>query len=132
MKKRGQNEGSIYHRNDGRWVAVLNLGYRGGKRARKSLYGKTRTEVHKKLVNAMRDYQHGLSPTGERLTLEQFVTQWLDDAVSTTVRPSTLRSYEQLSRLHIIPGLGHICLTVVIHLHWTPGYPASFPPHSGS
>lgn len=29
MSKRGQNEGAIYKRNDGLWVAVVNLGYVG-------------------------------------------------------------------------------------------------------
>lgn len=28
MSKRGQNEGSIYKRKDGRWAAVASLGYR--------------------------------------------------------------------------------------------------------
>ena len=27
MSKRGQNEGSIYQREDGRWCAQVNLGY---------------------------------------------------------------------------------------------------------
>jgi hypothetical protein len=36
--KRGQNEGSIVKRADGRWCAVLNLGYADGKRKRKYYY----------------------------------------------------------------------------------------------
>ncbi len=35
--KRGQNEGSIYKRPDGRWCAQVNLGYVNGKRKRKYL-----------------------------------------------------------------------------------------------
>ena len=38
MSKRGNNEGSIYKRADGRWTATVNLGYEDGKRKRKSLY----------------------------------------------------------------------------------------------
>ncbi len=41
MSKRGQNEGSIHKREDGRWVATINLGWVAGKRKRKSFYGKT-------------------------------------------------------------------------------------------
>jgi integrase len=44
--RRGKGEGAIYQRaSDGRWVAVLDLGYSDGKRQRKTLYGKTRREV---------------------------------------------------------------------------------------
>jgi len=50
MSRRGNSEGSIYQRNDGRWVSVIDLGYQDGKRHRKSIYGKTRKEVQKKLT----------------------------------------------------------------------------------
>jgi len=48
-KRRGQNEGSIYKRKDGRWTACLNLGYQNGKLKRKYFYGETRAEVQKAL-----------------------------------------------------------------------------------
>jgi hypothetical protein len=57
MAKRGQNEGSIYKRKDGRWTAVVNLGYQNGKLKRKSFYGKTREEVQSKLVATLSDVQ---------------------------------------------------------------------------
>ena len=49
MGRRGQGEGSIYQRKDGRWVAELDLGWEAGKRKRKPIYGKTRREVQEKL-----------------------------------------------------------------------------------
>src|SRR5262249_32039187 len=39
MSKRGNQEGSVYKRKDGRWVGVLHLGYANGKRQRKYYYG---------------------------------------------------------------------------------------------
>ena len=45
MARRGTNEGSIYKRADGRWAGVIHLGYEGGRRRRKAIYGKTRQEV---------------------------------------------------------------------------------------
>jgi integrase len=57
MAKRGQNEGSIFQRKDGRWVALLNLGWVDGKRARKSYYGETRREVQERLTKALCDIQ---------------------------------------------------------------------------
>lgn len=42
MAKRGQNEGSVRLRADGRWEARINVGIVAGKRVRKSLFGKKR------------------------------------------------------------------------------------------
>ncbi len=39
-RKRGQNEGSIYKMADGRWRAAVSVGWRGGKRVRKTFTGK--------------------------------------------------------------------------------------------
>ncbi len=44
MAKRGNGEGSIYRRKDGRWTAEMSL--EGGKS--KFIYGKTRKEVQEK------------------------------------------------------------------------------------
>lgn len=38
-KKRGNGEGSIFKRKDGRWAAAVDLGWLGGKRRRKTVYG---------------------------------------------------------------------------------------------
>ena len=48
--RRGNGEGSIYKRADGRWAAALTL--EGGKR--RTLYGKTRQQVAKGLTAALR------------------------------------------------------------------------------
>ena len=60
QRKRGQGEGSIYKRADGRWAAAINLGYENGKLKRKTFYGATREEVKSKLVAALNDQQKGL------------------------------------------------------------------------
>ena len=44
-KRRGQGEGAIFQRKDGRWVASLDLGWSDGKRQRQHLQGRTRREV---------------------------------------------------------------------------------------
>src|SRR5688500_11748011 len=46
MAKRGNNEGSIYKRKDGRWAAAVTVD--GGRR--KTVYGATRAGVQQKLV----------------------------------------------------------------------------------
>ena len=106
MAKRGQNEGSIHKRPDGRWVAVVSLGYKDGKRDRKYLYGKTRQEVAAKLRAAQRDQDAGRDLGTPRQTVQQFLEHWLDDVVKPSKAPKTYASYAEIVRLHAIPALG--------------------------
>ena len=108
--RRGQNEGTIYQRKDGRWVGVLHVGYSGGKRQRKSFYAATRAEVASRLAGAVRDHQLGKAPVPEREKLGDFLSRWLEDTARHSVRASTYRGYEVLLRLHIIPEIGHLKL----------------------
>ena len=49
--RRGNKEGSIFQRKDGRWVGAATVGYdENGKVKRKFVYGKKRIEVSDKLV----------------------------------------------------------------------------------
>ena len=116
-KKRGQNEGSIFQRKDGRWVAEVSLGWMNGTRKRKLLYGKTRKEAHEKLTTALRDQQRGLPIVGERQSLREFLGRWLEDSVRPTVRPRTMESYAEICRLHVIPALGHLPLVKITPQH---------------
>jgi integrase len=108
--KRGQNEGSIYRRADGRWAGAVSLGYKGGKRYRKAIYGKTRAEVRRKVAAAQRAAEQGLPLGSERQTLSQFLRDWLEHSVKPSTRPRTHASYAQLVRLHIEPELGRVPL----------------------
>ncbi len=109
-KRRGQNEGSIYKRRDGRWAAVVKLGYKDGKRWRKSFYGTTRREVQERLTAALRAHQRGLPVVPERETVGQFLQQWLTECVKPGVRPRTHEGYAGHVRLHIAPALGRVRL----------------------
>ncbi len=111
MSKRGQNEGSIYQRNDGRWCATLRLGWVNGKRLRKSYYGETRKEVQDELTKALSDVQKGLPLVSAKQTLGNHLAWWLDEVVKRNCRPATYTSYEYLVRLHLEPALGRITLS---------------------
>ena len=110
MAKRGQNEGSIYQRKDGRWVASLNLGWLNGRRTRKDFYGDTRREVQAKLTEALRDQQLGLPVVLGKQTIKQYLNRWLEDVVRRKNRPATYISYERLVRLYISPLIGDVPL----------------------
>jgi len=40
------------------------------------------------------------------MTVGKYLQQWLEDVARHQVRPTTYRSYEQLVRLYLVPGLG--------------------------
>lgn len=116
-RRRGQGEGSIYLRADGRWCGLLNLGYVNGKRRRKVIYGRTRKEVVEKLTALLREQQQGFPITTERQTVAQFLTRWLEDTVRPKLRPASFRAYEQVARNHLIPALGRYQLTKLTPQH---------------
>ena len=111
--RRGQNEGTIFRRPDGRWCAGLNLG--GGQR--KFWYGRTREEVSAKLTAALRDYAFGVPPPDARITVEEFLTRWLEEVVRPRLRIWTYRGYEVHVRRHILPHLGRMRLASVAPGH---------------
>jgi integrase len=71
-KRRGHGEGSIYEwpKGSGKWHAMLDLGFIGGKRKRKMLYGRTRKEVAEKLKAAQAALQQGVNIAPERQTVQ--------------------------------------------------------------
>ncbi len=103
-KKRGQNEGSIYKRADGRWEGALTLPGTGGKRLR--FYGETQREVREKLTAALRTLDQGETLSTDRQTVEQYLTRWLEDVARPKLCPSTHASYRQKIRLYIMPAVG--------------------------
>lgn len=117
MSKRGQNEGSIYKRLDGRWTSVINLGYQGGKLGRKYFYGGTREEVSGKLTEALEKLRQGVPVSFDRQTVGEFLDRWINESVKPSVRPNTYYSYEQNIRLYLKPWLGGIQLSKLTPQH---------------
>jgi integrase len=103
MTRRGHGEGSIYQRSDGRWAAGISL--EGGKR--KTFYGKTRREVQEQLKTALHEQQKGLLATGPQQKVGQFLTHWLENVHKQSIRSRTYERYEEIVRLHLVPGIGH-------------------------
>src|SRR5207244_7048481 len=78
----------------------------GNRRRRKYIYGGTRRDVHEQLTRALRHQEQGLGIASERLTVEQFLAQWLDEFVKKRRRAKTHASYSEMVRLYLAPGLG--------------------------
>ena len=115
-KKRGNNEGSITHRSDGRWMGSYTVQTAQGPK-RKILYGKTRAEVAAKLTKAMANRDVGLVFDDKNLTVGQYLDRWLSDCVRGSVRESTFDRDSYLVRVHIKPALGRIKLSELSPVH---------------
>lgn len=105
MGKRGNREGSIYKRLDGRWVASVMTNE--GKR--KYFYGKTRQEVQRLLAAAQRDQEAGLPLLTDRQSVGQYLGTWLE-AIRATVGPATWKRHREYVDLHIVPKIGRVKL----------------------
>ena len=111
-KRRGNNEGTIYKRKDGRWAAEFHLEF--GKK--KTFYGKTRQEVASKLNKALRDHELGISPPEEKQTVKQFLAQWVE-TIKPTLEITTFVRYEEYVRLHTVPYIGKVRLARLTPQH---------------
>jgi len=49
----------------------------------------------------------------QELTLATFLSDWLTDTVTGSVRPKTATSYRSLVRLHLVPALGEVPLAAL-------------------
>ena len=105
-RRRGYGEGSIYQKNDGRWVAALVL----PGRQRRYFYGESREEARRKLNQAIKAIDTGTYTDSRGRRLGEFLDQWLEEVVKPSVRQWTFAGYEVHIRLHIKPTLGAIPL----------------------
>jgi integrase len=107
-RRRGQGEGTLSQRADGRWEAKVSLGYAGGKRRRKTFYGPSRAAVAQQLARFRLDQEQGLREPASKLTVGGWFGHWLATTVARNPRPNTRSSYAQATRTHILPELGRI------------------------
>lgn len=108
-RRRAPGEGSIYRRADGLWVGSLTVGYSGGRRQRKVIYGQTKRDVQARLKPLQEDAATGLPVHSQSPQLKEYMRDWLD-AIRPGLRPKTFASYEGVTRLHILPMIGDIRL----------------------
>ncbi len=115
-KKRGNGEGSISRRKAGGWMAQYAV-YTAEGRKRKTIYGKTRAEVAKKLSKALSDREGGLVFDAGGLTVGEYLDRWLVECVNGTVRDSTFERYGYAIYPHIVPALGRLKLGSLTSAH---------------
>lgn len=99
MAKRGNGEGSVYRRKDGRWVAALTLpSHMGGKK--KTHYGKTRKECIEWLDETRHSIKSGKYIINSDISVKKWLVTWLNE-YCINIRPSTRMNYDTYINRHI-------------------------------
>ena len=112
-KRRPSGDGMVRKREDGRWEGRIVVGHKeNGDPIFRYIYADTQKELTTKLRQSIEAYQ-GVELTEEsRMTLGQWLEQWLKN-IAPTIRPSTLSRYEGTVRNHIVPYMGDKPITLI-------------------
>lgn len=91
------------------WRGVVDLGWVGGKRVRRSVSAPTLRELRPKYRDLQKRLEGGV--VEEDLTVEAYFTWWLEKIAGRSVRPRTLATYEGYVRTWVVPFLGRYRLS---------------------
>lgn len=97
----------VRKREDGRWEGRIVVGHKeNGEPIFRYVLAKTQKELLAKLHRDMDIYQDAQLTEDSRMTLGEWLDRWMEEYGAVTLRPNTLRSYEQYIRCYVKPYLG--------------------------
>jgi integrase len=108
-QRRGHGDGSLFFDEQrGRWVGLVDLGHDGaGKRQRRKVTGRTRSEARARLAEVRKQLDAGLPVGPVRATVGEVLEDWLAKGLPPTAKsPNTIDSYTWCVRAHLVPRLG--------------------------
>ena len=107
-------KGHIRKRGERSWALVVELDRdpaTGRRRQRWHSVKGTKRDAERKLRELLNSIDQGTYVKPAKLTVGEFLQQWLRDYAAVSVRPRTSERYESIIRNHLIPSLGAIHLT---------------------
>ncbi len=106
-KRRPSGDGMVRKREDGRWEGRIVVGHKqNGEPIFRYVLAKTQKGLLDKLHRDLEAFQDVELTEDSRMTLGEWLDRWMEDYGAATLRPNTLRSYEQFIRCYIKPYLG--------------------------
>ena len=112
-------QGSVRRRSKGSWEVCLDVGTDAtGKRIRhfESVKG-TKKAAQQRLAELLISIEQGSYVKPKRISLGEWLNEWLNGYVKTNCSPRTLDSYRSILERHLIPNLGMIPLSQVQPQH---------------
>ena len=112
MARGAQGNGTIRQRKDGRWEARITVGRNPstGKQIQKSIYGKTQTEVSRKLRELCKEVDDGIYKEPVKYTVKDWAEIWLNEYTS-NLKPLTVKQYTTYINNRIVKNMGSVKLT---------------------
>jgi len=93
-----------------RWNVSIDLPRQNGKRRRRWCTVGSKAEALQKERELLYQADQGIDVPSAKLTLKQYIAEWLEGYCRVSIRPRTRQGYESICRVHIVPELGHIKL----------------------
>ena len=106
-KRRPSGDGMVRKREDGRWEGRIVVGHKGnGDSIFRYIYADTQKELTTKLRQNIDAFQGVELTEQSKMTLAQWLDEWLEKHMTGTVRPGTLEGYRKDMDNHVKPYLG--------------------------
>lgn len=105
---RGKGEGSVFKdERSGLWTGTIELG-RGadGRRKRKSVRAKTKSEALRKMAKVRAEVDAGLPVADRNQTVSGYLAWWSENVLPGTVRETTADGYRWVLRRYVEPHVG--------------------------
>ena len=103
---RANNEGSVFQRQDGRWVACVSL-LKDGKRRRVYKYAASEDAARKKLTELTSKKDAHLPIHFGRETVGGWLSMWLEVFIRPHRKPRTWASYHHAIYAYVLPAIGN-------------------------
>ena len=107
-------KGHIKQRSKGSWTIWVDLGRdpETGKRKQQTLTVRgSKKDAERELRDILTRIEGNAYVKPAKITVGEFLTQWLKDYCWLTLSPVTAQTYEYMVRKYLIPALGQIPLT---------------------
>ena len=112
--RRPSGDGMVRKREDGRWEGRIVIGHKAnGDSIFHYIYADTQKELTVKLHQSILTYRGVELTEASKLTLAEWLDQWLDERMAGTIREHTLEGYRRDISNHIKPYLGEKQLTKI-------------------
>ena len=105
MSRRGNGEGTIFKRNNGRWVGQVYVTQANGIPKRVSVSGKTQAVVKEKLKELQEQENSGLPYSDEEWKMVDYLKYWIEEVQPGRIRESTLANYRNIAKTYLYPVL---------------------------
>jgi integrase len=112
-KRRGNQEGSIFQRKDGRWVAQITYMDLDGKPKLVAQYFHTQAEARRELTKTKSKQDAQRLVISGKASVREWLDVWLQEFIKPNRAPRTYKGYHDLLKQHVPDVIGTVPLTKI-------------------